>query len=71
MSSNLTNMKNYILNTPDSETAEPAKEAKGQKGKIAKEIVLGIDAHLHGYQVGRKIDQSGIQPYRASVWSSC
>ena len=65
MSSNLTNMKNYILKTPDSETAEQAKEAKGQNGKIAKEILLGIDAHLHNYQVGRKIDQSGIQPVQS------
>jgi transposase len=64
-SGNLTNMKNYILKTPDSETAEQAKEAKGQNGKIAKEILLGVDAHLNSYQVGRKIDQSGIQPVQS------
>jgi transposase len=64
-SGNLTNMKNYILKTPDSGTAEQAKEAKGQNGKIAKEILLGVDAHLNSYQVGRKIDQSGIQPVQS------
>jgi len=44
-------MKEYQL-TPITETAEQAKEAKGQKGKIAKQILLGIDAHENSYQGG-------------------
>src|SRR5260370_34927741 len=54
-------MKEYQI-TPITETAEQGKEAKGQKGKIAKQILLGIDAHENSYQVGRKIDAGGIQP---------
>src|ERR1700737_252127 len=57
-------MKQYRL-TPITETAEQATEAKSQKGKIAKQILLGIDAHLNGYQVGRKIDAGGIQPVQS------
>jgi hypothetical protein len=38
-------MKTY-RSKPITETAEQAIQAKGQKGKIAKQIVLGIDAHL-------------------------
>jgi transposase len=57
-------MKQYRL-VPITETAEQATEAKGQKGKIAKQILLGIDAHLNGYQVGRKIDAGGIQPVQS------
>src|SRR6266446_6158824 len=57
-------MKEYQL-TPITETAEQAKEAKGQKGKIAKQILLGIDAHENSYQVGRKIDAGGIQPVQS------
>src|SRR6266446_6950111 len=41
-------MKEYLLK-PITETAAQAREAKGQKGRIAKQIVLGIDAHLNGY----------------------
>jgi transposase len=57
-------MKEYQLR-PITETAEQAEEAKGQKGKIAKEILLGIDAHQNSYQVGRKLDAGGIQPVQS------
>jgi hypothetical protein len=43
-------MKEYLLK-PITETAAQARQTKGQKGKIAKQIVLAIDAHLKGYQV--------------------
>src|SRR5215831_12945057 len=55
-------MRTYILKTPVTETAEQATEANGQKRKIAKQILLGIDAHENSYQVGRKIEAGGIQP---------
>ena len=58
-------MKTYILQTPITERAEQATEANGQKGKIAKQIFLGIDAHEKSYQVGRKIDAGGIQPVQS------
>jgi hypothetical protein len=51
-------MKEY-LSKPITETAEQARQTKGQKGEIAKQILLGIDAHLRGYQVCRKIDAGG------------
>src|SRR6267378_1675943 len=57
-------MKQYRL-TPITETAEQVTEAKSQKVKIAKQIVLGIDAHLNSYQVARKIDAGGIQPVQS------
>ena len=57
-------MKNYIL-TPITERAEQATETESQKGKIAKQILLGIDAHENSYQVGRKIDAGGIQPVQS------
>ena len=57
-------MKEYLLK-PITETAEQARQAKGQKGKIAKQIVLGIDAHLISYQVCRKIDAGGLQPVQS------
>src|SRR5882724_2712610 len=57
-------MKQYRL-APITETAEQATEAKSQNGKIAKQILLGIDAHLNGYQVARKIDAGGIQPVQS------
>ena len=47
---------------PITETAVQATTANGQKGKIAKQIVLGIDAHLRNYQVCRKMDAGGLQP---------
>jgi hypothetical protein len=58
-------MKNYILKTPNSETAEQATETESQKGRIAKQILLGIDMHENSYQVGRKIDAGGIQPVQS------
>lgn len=58
-------MKTYILKAPNSETAEQATEAKGQNGKIAKQILLGIDTHEHSYQVARKIDAGGVQPVQS------
>ena len=58
-------MKEYLLK-PITETAEQARQAKGQKGKIAKQIVLGINAHLISYQVCRKIDAGGLQPVKSS-----
>jgi transposase len=57
-------MKEYFLK-PITETAEQARQAKGQKGKIAKQILLGIDAHLKSYQVCRKIDAGGLQPVQS------
>src|SRR6516165_3248628 len=57
-------MKQYRL-TPITETAEQVIEKEGQKGKIAKQILLGIDAHEHSYQVARKIDACGIQPVQS------
>jgi hypothetical protein len=57
-------MKQYRL-APITETAEQATETESQKGKIAKQILLGIDAHLNGYQVARKIDAGGIQPVQS------
>lgn len=57
-------MKTYYL-TPITETAEQATGAKSQKGKIAKAIFLGIDAHQNSYEVGRKIDAGGIQPVQS------
>jgi len=57
-------MKQYRL-TPITETAEQVIETEGQKGKIAKQILLGIDAHEHSYQVARKIEACGIQPVQS------
>ena len=58
------NMRTYNLR-PITETAEQAIEAKGQKEKIAKQILLGIDSHLKSYQVCRKIDAGGLQPVQS------
>src|SRR6266436_1792801 len=58
-------MKKYILKTPVTETAEQVVETESQKGKIAKQILLGIDAHQNSYQVARKIDAGGIQPVQS------
>jgi len=57
-------MKEYLLK-PITETAAQARQTKGQKGKIAKQILLGIDAHLKGYQLCRKIDAGGLQPVQS------
>src|ERR1700746_3867218 len=58
-------MKTYIVKTPVTETAEQAIKTESQKGKIAKQILLGIDAHQNSYQVARKIDAGGIQPVQS------
>jgi transposase len=58
-------MKTYVLKTPVTETAEQATETESQNGKIAKQILLGIDTHENSYQVGRKIDAGGIQPVQS------
>ena len=63
-------MKEYLLK-PITETAEQARQAKGQKGKIAKQIALGIDAHLKGYQLCRKIDAGGLQPVQSFSLEGC
>jgi hypothetical protein len=50
---------NYTLN---STLAEGASKNNGPNGAKAKEIFLGIDAHLKSNQVARKIDNSAIGP---------
>ena len=50
-------MKTYNLKaTP----VASVKELKDEKRPKAKQILLGSDAHLRGYQVGRKIDQAVV-----------
>src|SRR5215471_6385293 len=51
-----------MINTQNSTHAEQASNNNGPKRAKAKEIFLGIDAHLHGNQVARKIDNSAIGP---------
>src|SRR5215469_14795697 len=51
-----------MINTQNSTRAEQASNNNGPKRAKAKEIFLGIDAHLHGNQVARKIDNSAIGP---------
>jgi len=51
-----------MINTQNSTHAEQASKNNGPKRAKAKEIFLGIDAHLHGNQVARKIDNSAIGP---------
>jgi hypothetical protein len=50
-------MKTYILRAAP--TARPA-ELKDEKRPKAKQILLGTDAHLRGYQVDRKVDQAVV-----------
>lgn len=45
---------------PDSALAEQASNNNSPKRAKAKEIFLGIDAHLRSNQVARKIDNSAI-----------
>ncbi|MBV9274242.1 MAG: hypothetical protein JO333_10140, partial [Verrucomicrobia bacterium] len=56
MSSNLTIMKN-----PTTALTEEVKENNGQKRAKAKQIFLGIDAHLRSYVVAIKRDSRAIQ----------
>ena len=52
-------MNNYNLKTAPTSLS---KEQKSQSSPKAKRIVLGVDAHLRGYQVARKIANSVIGP---------
>jgi transposase len=49
-----------MINTQNSTLAEQASNNNGPKVAKAKEIFLGIDAHLGSNQVARKIDNSAI-----------
>ena len=49
-----------MINTQNSTHAEQASNNNGPKRAKAKEIFLGIDAHLKSNQVARKIDNSAI-----------
>jgi len=51
-----------MINTQNSTLAEQASNNNGPKRAKAKEIFLGIDAHLHSNQVAQKIDNSAIGP---------
>jgi transposase len=58
MSSNLTIMN---IQTTQSALTEEVSKNNGPKRAKAKQIFLGIDAHLKSNQLGRKIDNGGIQ----------
>src|SRR5712675_1811513 len=58
MNGNLTIMNNK---KPTSAHTESVSKNNAQKQGKAKQIFLGIDAHLKSNQVGRKIDSGGIQ----------
>ena len=49
-------------NTLKAALAASAKELKNDKAPKAKQIVVGVDAHLRGYQAGCKIDNAAIGP---------
>ena len=49
-----------MINTQNSTLAEQASKNNVPKAARAKEIFLGIDAHLRSNQVARKIDNSAI-----------
>jgi transposase len=49
------------MNKPTSALTEEVTKNNNQKGRKAKQIFLGIDTHLRGNQVARKIDNGGIQ----------
>jgi hypothetical protein len=42
------------------DTIASVKELKDEKTPKAKQILLGADTHLRGYQVGRKIDDAAV-----------
>ena len=50
-------MKTYILKAAPTACAV---EQKNEKRPKAKQILLGADTHLRGYQVGRKIDHGAV-----------
>jgi transposase len=56
MNSNLTNMKE----TPTTALTEEAQKNNGPKRAKAKQIFLGIDAHLRSYEVALKRDNGAI-----------
>jgi hypothetical protein len=49
------------MKTPISALAEKVDKNNGPKGPKAKQIFLGIDAHLGRNQAARKMDNGGIQ----------
>jgi transposase len=53
------NINNYSLRAAPTAISQ---EQKSQSSPKAKRIVLGVDAHLRGYQAARKIDNSAIGP---------
>jgi hypothetical protein len=55
------NLDNNEYSTTQSALTEEVSENNGLKRVKAKQIFLGIDAHLKSNQVGRKIDNGGIQ----------
>ena len=48
------------MKTPVSALTEEVSRNNNQKQRKAKQIFLGIDAHLRSYQVARKTDNGGI-----------
>lgn len=50
-------MKKYKLQAAPTASA---KEIKNQRAAKAKQIAVGIDAHLKGYQASRKVDNAPI-----------
>ena len=56
-SSSLTHMKNHKLQAAPTANA---KEIKNQKAAKAKQIAVGIDVHLRGYQVSRKVNNAAV-----------
>jgi transposase len=52
-------MKTYNL---EAAPAALTKQIKNQKAPKAKLIAVGIDAHLRGYQVSRKVDNAAVGP---------
>src|SRR5438552_10441800 len=50
-----------INNEPMSALTEQASEKNAQQGRKAKEIFLGIDAHVSRYLVARKLDGTAVQ----------
>ena len=50
---------------PQSALAEEARTTNDNERPVAKQIVLGIDAHKKKYQVARKLDHGPIQPVQS------
>src|SRR3984893_18200719 len=47
-------------NTLEAAPAASAKELKNEKPAKAKRMLVGVDAHLRGYQAARKIDSGAL-----------